>query len=548
MAAARSLTKRAVAAIALVGMVSACATAARELENGTAMTAPDAVVQTDAGPVRGTLHEGYRSVQGIPYAAPPVGELRWRSPQPPQPWTQPRDATKPGSPCPRPADALSGSSGGGDEDCLFLNVTTPNSAGSDRLKPVMVYVHGTGDSAGSDLDPQRFAVDGDVVFVTLNYRLGILGQFGYPGLAGSGSFGLEDQQAALRWVQRNAAAFGGDPQRVTLIGGSYGGMATCAQLASPSAAGLFHRAIMISGPCTISYPANAVFPGVPEIPSIWRAPAEVEALGTEVAAGLGCTDPATAVDCLRQVPATDLVEHSQLFGTMAYGTPVLPQDPVHALREGRFHRVPVLAGSTRDEMRFFVAAGHDLAGQPVTPEGYAQLIDEGFGEAAGQVGARYPLEPYPTPSLAWATLLTDRVYAAATFVENRLLAAHVPTYAYEFADPQAPPPPVFPPGFPGGAYHGSDGLYWFGTPEEQEQAGFTPDQRKLSEQMIRYGANFARSGDPNGPELPDWRRFHSADAVPYVQSLAPGVGGIKPVDVAAEHQLDFWSSLGEVTP
>lgn len=507
-------------------------------EEATDMT----IVQTDLGSVRGTAHPAHRTFQGIPYAAPPVGELRWRSPQPPQPWTEPRDATRPGSPCPQPVGGITGSPGGGAEDCLFLNVTTPNSAGPDRCKPVMVWLHGTGDRSGSDLDPQRVAIDGDVVFVTLNYRLGVFGNFGHAGLPGSGTFALEDQQAALRWVQRNVAAFGGDPGNVTVFGGSFGGFMACAQLTSPSAAGLFHRVIMLSGPCTISYPAGGSFPGVPEIPSIWRSPAELEALGAQAAATLGCgPDPASALDCLRQVPAAELAGQSQLFTQLGYGTPVLPQDPVEELRAGRFHRMPVLTSGTRDEMRFFVALGRDLAGQPISPQQYPELLDEAFGPAAAQVVARYPLEAYPTPSLAWSAVLTDRVYAASTFAENRLLAAHTPTYAAEFADRDAPPLAFqFPPDFPGGAYHSSDALYLFGTPSEQEQAGFRPDQRRLSEQMVRYWTNFAHRGDPNGPGLPGWARFDNADPVPVVQSLAPGPDGIRPVDVIALHQLDLW--------
>ncbi len=528
-------------------VLSACSSVAQgaDVSEGAKDGARRAIVQTDAGPVRGAVHAGYRSFQGIPYAAPPEGEMRWRSPQPPQPWSEPRDATKPGERCPQAPSDLSGSPGGGKEDCLFLNVTTPDSARPDRPMPVMVWLHasGGGDGTGSDADPHRLAVDGDVVVVTLNYRLGIFGNFGYPGLVGSGGFGLEDQQAALQWVQRNASAFGGDPDSVTLFGYSGGGFATCAQLTSPSAAGLFARAITQSGPCMISYPANVPFPGVsPELPTIWRSPAEVEGAGAEVAAGLlGCAD----LECLRGKSPEELAKLSMIFSAPAYGAPVLPEDPVQALRAGRFHRVPVISGATRDEMRFFVAAFHDLAGNPIeTPEEYTQLIQQSFPTTAAQVEAQYPLSDYPSPGLAWATLLTDRVYAAPTSDQNRTLAEYTTTYAYEFADDEAPPLGFeFPPTLPGGAFHGSDMFYLFDGAGEEEQAGLSRQQRRLSDRIVRYWANFAHTGDPNGRGLPRWRPFVTTDSVPHVQSLAPGRGGIRRVDYAADHQLDFWASL-----
>jgi para-nitrobenzyl esterase len=183
--------------------------------------ADPAVVQTDAGPVRGTVTDDHRLFQGIPYAASTAGELRWRPPQPARPWTQVRDATRPGPMCPQQpssyADVASVA-----EDCLCLNVVVPRTAGPQR--PVMVWIHGDGAiGAGSFFDARRLATVGDVMVVMINYRLGIFGAFGYPGLEGSGAFGLQDQQAALGWVVRNAAAFGGDPGNVTVFGESYGG-------------------------------------------------------------------------------------------------------------------------------------------------------------------------------------------------------------------------------------------------------------------------------------------------------------------------------------
>jgi para-nitrobenzyl esterase len=192
-----------------------------------------AIVTTDSGPVRGTVTDEYRLFQRIPYAGPTGGGLRWRSPQPTQSWSEPRDATKPGSMAPQQPSSYADVASL-DEDCLFLNVTVPRSAGPEDLKPVMLWIHGDGAvGAGNFFDARRLAVDGDVVVVTINYRLSISGTFGYPGLEDSGTFGLQDQQAALRWVRRNAAGFGGDPGSVTLFGESYGALATTAHLPSP---------------------------------------------------------------------------------------------------------------------------------------------------------------------------------------------------------------------------------------------------------------------------------------------------------------------------
>jgi para-nitrobenzyl esterase len=482
----------------------------------------------------------YRTFQAIPYAAPPVGELRWQAPQPPQPWSAPRDATKPGNRCAQSAFPQFDSPDSVAEDCLYLNVTTPRLARHDRPKPVMVWLHGGGfvGGAGSDYDARRLTVGGDVMVVTVNYRLGMLGFFGHPGLDDSGSFGLQDQQAALRWVRRNAAAFGGDPSNVTLFGESAGGWSTCAQLTSPSAAGLFHRVIVQSGSCTADWPRNGLVRGAPA-GSPWTPRSQAEASGLSVAAGLGCADPATAAACLRRVAVPELlsVEQTARLGP-AFDTRVLPESPARALSQGQFHRVPVISGATRDESRLFVA----LWGQPITPQGYRELLDEAFGNQAEQVVARYPLNAYDTPGLAWAAVLTDRVWVCPTLTDDRLFAKRVPTYGYEFADRQAPAPFPVSAGFPLGAYHSSELAYLFSLVDVN--VSLTPDQQRLSDQMIRYWARFAATGNPNGSGLAHWPRFDDTKpAVPNIQSLAPGADGIRPVDVAAEHHCNFWSTL-----
>jgi para-nitrobenzyl esterase len=499
-------------------------------------------VETDAGPVRGTVTSEYRLFQGIPYAASTAGAGRWRPPRPVRPWTEPLDATRPGAMSPQQPSSYA-EVGSLDEDCLVLNVTTPSPVVGGHRWPVLVWIHGDGAvGAGSFFDARPLATGGDVMVVTINYRLGIFGAFGHPGLEGSGTFGLQDQQAALRWVARNAAAFGGDPGNVTVFGESYGGLSVSAHLVSPASRGLFHRAVIQSGFALMDMPAGSVFPGVPAVEWFgWRSTADVEAAGAAVAVQLGCADPATALDRLREVPVEQLFDHAQGFQPYAFGNPTLPEVPAAALRAGRFHRVPVLAGSTRDEHRLFVGLFRVLAGQPVTAGQYPGLVAEAFGGDADRVGARYPLSAYPSPNLAWATLLTDRMWARSTFAQHRLLAEHVPAYAYEFADRHAPMYLPFPPDYPPGAFHAAEVPYLF--PDDQFRSAATADQRHLSDQLIQVWATFASTGGPNGPALPPWPPFNPAQPVPHVQSLAPGRDGIGPVDYAAEHNLAFWSHL-----
>lgn len=487
------------------------------VSTGQATASPGTVVRTDSGPVKGVAHDGYRTFQGIPFAAPPVGELRWQPPRAPKSWTEPRDATEPGSQCPQAAGL--GSPAGGDEDCLFLNVTTPEGHGS---RPVMVWVHGGGFTSGSGsmYDAHRLAVQGDVVVVTVNYRLGVLGFYGHPELnRDSGAFGLQDQVAALKWVRRNAAAFGGDPRNVTLFGESAGGMSTCGLLTSPGAAGLFHRAIVQSGPCTITWPVGG------QSGSLWSARADVEARGGQFAASRGCPD----VACLRRVPAADLIADplTALFNSPAYDTRVLPENPADAVAKGHFQRIPVLAGTTRDESSLFVALQPP---HPVTEERYQDVLRAAFGPKADVVAARYPSSAYGTPGNAWAAMETDRVWACSALTTDRLLAAGTRLFAYEFADRDAPLLLPFPPDVEPGAYHASELVYLF------DVAGFdprfTPAQRRLSEQMVRSWTRFAETGSPG----PGWQRF------PTVRSLAPDA--VKPVDLGAEHQCAFWASIG----
>ncbi|MFE4257680.1 carboxylesterase/lipase family protein [Streptomyces sp. NPDC056883] len=528
------------------------------------------VVETDRGAVRGRERDGYRAFEGIPYAAPPTGALRWRLPEPAVPWTGVRDAGAPGARCVQ-LPAVGPGAPSGSEDCLFLNVTVPaeptgpgaspapgaagpagaasapRSAGTKGVppRPVMVWFHGGGFMNGAG-DPYRpgplvSAAGGagaGAVVVTVNYRLGIFGLLGHPALHGAPDFALADQQAALRWVRANAARFGGDPGNVTVFGESAGGLSVCLHLTSPASAGLFHRAIVQSGSCSLTVPPHSWLPTMasyePFVPE-----SRTVARGTAAAVRLGCGRPTdeAALECLRGLAPEALAtpELMLLFSAVSYGTPLLPTEPRRALERGEFHRVPVVQGSTRDEMRIFL--GQTLAAYPVAdPQAYRSRLRAAFGAGAGLVEAAYPVTAHPTPALAFAAVLTDASFVCPQLRDSRALARHVPTYDYGFDDRLAPDftglPPV--PGFPYGASHGSELPYLFDTGLPMSAA-----QRVLAERMTGYWTRFAATGDPNAPGTgPWWPRS------PAVLSLAPEpAGGIRPVDAAARHHCGLWDSL-----
>ena len=495
--------------------------------------ADPSVVRTESGAVRGTVGGDHRSFEGIPYAAPPVGDLRWAPPHSAAAWTGVRDATRPGADCPQTAGFL-GDPQSDDEDCLYLNVTTPRRTSGRRL-PVMFWVHGGGFYSGSGrlYDPAKMAAKGDVIVVTLNYRLGVFGFLDHPSLdAGhlSGDFGLEDQQAALRWVRRNASSFGGDPGNVTLFGESAGGASTCSHLASPASAGLFQRAIIQSGPCTITTQW-------PYADGTWvpRPRADAARQGVAVAAKLGCADARTAVACLRAKPVSALLDASdggQGYGPAAGGG-VLPVLPATALATGRFAKVPVIQGTTRDEHRTFVAAIELFTGHTLTADEYPQELTGAFGSAkAAKVLARYPLRDYGSPSEALSAVYTDSAWACTALATDRALSRRVPTYAYEFTDADAAWAKDTPgPSFPTGAFHASELQFLFD--DAQFPGPRTADERRLSDQMIAYWTNFAHTGDPNGPSTPTWPRFEA--------SSVHALGSSGPIDLGREHQCGFWS-------
>lgn len=487
----------------------------------------DSVVRTESGAVRGLVSDDARTFRGIPYAAPPTGELRWRSPQRAARWPGVRDATEYGATCAQTAHPVGVASTS--EDCLFVDVTTPKHAGKNL--PVVVWIHGGSFKNGgtSIYKPERLAAKGGLVVVQAQYRLGALGFLAHPALdsAGrktSGAYGLEDQQAALRWVQRNVAAFGGDPRNITILGESAGGYSVCDHLASPTAAGLFQRAIIQSGPCTQEWSdANYAAP---------RPRVVAEGYGRELAADLGCTDAA----CLRRVSAERLLAASDdAEFSPVLGGPVLPITPTQALRAGKVNRVPVLHGVNHDEEHG--RYGAQEAGLPITEEAYEELVRDTFGAKAPLVLHRYPVTPSRPAGLVQSTMLTDSLWSYPAARTNQLLSARMPTYAFEFAG-DAPwylgaPEPAW----PVGSHHLSDVAYLLDLPTVF--APLDPAQARFADEVIARWSAFARTGSPNVPGSVVWPRTRPSDR--QVQSLNPA--GVTRTDFHADHQLAFWRSL-----
>jgi para-nitrobenzyl esterase len=486
------------------------------------------------GRIVGTSLDGMRAFRGIRYAAPPVGALRW---QPPAPLvetsasaaTSTIQATQFGNHCPQNAGAFG--EGSVSEDCLFLNVFAPARVPSFGRLPVMVWIHGGAFTTGEsdDYNPDRFVSNG-VVVVTLNYRLGLLGFFAHPALDGTAqpavNYGLLDQQAALKWVARNVAAFGGDPHRVTIFGESAGGLSVFSQLASPLATGLFSGALIESGAYQLALPTLA----------------QSEAAGTQTAAALGCTSQSAA--CLRAVPVAQILATEGPMTVPTVDGRVLPASPGTAFSTGAFNRVPILDGSNHDEYRLFVAADFDLQGAPITAAEYPLLIDASLGTAAGSATlARYPLADYASPDVAFATVVTDYIFACPALGADIALQKRVPLFAYEFADENAPEPYLPPVSFPYAAAHASEIQYiWdsFAKPNPP----LTNAQRRLGNQMVDFWTAFATTRQPNGFATPAWFPFvPTFDDLEELVPPRPAMG----VGFATDHKCAFWQSLANAS-
>jgi para-nitrobenzyl esterase len=492
------------------------------------------VVRTHDGLVKGLRTGLAREFLGIPYAAPPVGALRWRPPRPAVPWRGIKLATKAGSTCPQTGNLATGEpTTSTDQNCLFLNVYTPRSARPGL--PVMVWIHGGGftGGAGSIYDGAVIAKKGNVIVVTINYRLNAFGFLALPSLDAehgnsSGDYGLMDQQAALRWVRSNARAFGGNPKNVTIFGESAGGASVCTNMASPTAAGLFQRAIAESG---------CLFPA--------QSKKSADRQGSAFAARLHCTHPATAATCLRRKSVSAILRAaaSGSWGPVV-SAPTLPQSPITAFLHGKYAHVPLLQGTNHDEGRFFVGLEFDLLGHPITKEQYPGLIKAQFGaKAAPAILATYPLRAYKSPDLAYAAVFTDSTFSCPALGADEL-ASGSGVYAYEFSDPDPPNDFGVHFTFPLGAAHSTELQYVFQRiPLLDIVPPFKPAQLALSNQFIAYWTHFAATGNPNGRGVPRWpaftfKRQRIQELIP--SATAPETGA----RFSGFHKCAFWLTLG----
>lgn len=474
-------------------------------------------VRTSSGEVIGLRAAGGGRFLGIPYAAPPVGDLRWRPPQAPKPWSQPLRAIKFGPHCAQTQRGVFASPSS-NEDCLTLNVFTPQTQPSGgAARPVMVWFHGGGLFSGEsdDYDGSLLARDGDVVVVTLNYRVGVFGFLSHPALNTEGhayaNYGIMDQQAALRWVKANIRGFGGNPDNVTIFGQSGGGTAVMANLVSPQSAGLFHRAINQSGTrIAVTRPETFL------------------KIGTELATAAGCADQSAA--CLRGLSVEQvLAKQTGVLRVVADfpsvdGT-IITEPALQAFQAGRFNRVPILTGLVQDEQSFFMPELNSK--KPLTSEELDRYIASFGAPHRESILASYKIASYPTPTMAEIAIAQGAKACTARML-NAAWSRYVPVYAYEFRDRTAPS--YFePPSYPMNAYHTAELQYLFpsfhggqGTPHPLNAA-----QEALSREMVAYWTSFARDGVPAAKSVPPWPRYVSDTDLVRHLDLAPrqDVGG-----------------------
>ena len=515
----RAFTSRLLLGVAAIGVFTLISVANASADNSSHRRS---IAFTESGLVIGSTTGGVNQFLGIPYAAPPVGALRWRPPK--------RygffpgfalQATQFGSACTQPG-------GIGSENCLFLNVFRSEAEwgeGERRGLPVMVWIHGGGliDGSSTAYNPELLVKKG-VIVVTINYRLGYLGFFAQSAIDAeghlNGNYGLMDQQFALKWVRKNIAGFGGDPDRVTIFGESAGGQSVYAQLASPLASGMFRGAIAESGSYAEfqNYFSNVVTLAQGETTGSQSVPS-----GAAIADSVGCTSQTAS--CLRAVPASTMIAQEPFPLYPFVDGRLLTQTISAAFASGEFNQVPVISGTNHDEYRLFVATGFDLVGKPIlTSAEYDTATTALWGPALGPpVLASYPFASYPFGGEALGASGTDGVFSCPARNADQSLSKFVPTYTYEFNDENAPPAQALFGGlltFPLGAYHSAElpylfpGVDVFGLP-----VTLSSQQMQLSDAMVSYWTKFAKTGDPNSFEEPFWSPY-SASSDEF-QSLIP---------------------------
>ncbi|WP_051466147.1 MULTISPECIES: carboxylesterase/lipase family protein [Pseudofrankia] len=493
------------------------------------------VIATAGGLVSGIRAGQVDRYHAIPFAAPPVGMLRWAAPTPSKPWQGIRDGSR-GAPACTQTGTLSALSS---EDCLYLAVSRPAGAPTSGHLPVIFWIHGGAfvGGTGEQADPTALTTGGPAIVVTTNYRLGALGYLVLPSLTqesggDAGNYATQDLTAALGWVRNNAAAFGGDPKNVTIMGESAGSINVCALLAAPAASGLFQRAVMESGPCG------------------WKLPTMAAAAqtGSALASRLGCVDAATAALCLRFHPAAEIMTAAAADGSIfnpfpfspAVGGKTLPFTPYQALWNGKLADVPILMGTVHDEGRPFTTYWANQG--PITDFGVDGIIRTQFPDRAERVLAAYPPGQVPARERL-SRIITDSMFTcqATTFAQLTTAIARMPTYLYEFDVPERPAASSE---FGTGATHGAELDFLFPGLDGRLT---TSAQHALSTSVVGYWTRFAATGNPNGSgeatsSTVPWPLFD----VQAVRSgddrllLTPG-RTVPATDTWSAHHCDVWS-------
>ncbi len=466
------------------------------------------IVQIESGIIKGNIEDGIRQFKGIPYAAPPVGDLRWRPPQKVAPWKGTRDCTKFGSACPQPAYvSMDYDSGPPSEDCLFVNVWTPAKKADEKL-PVMVWIHGGGFSRGSSsfkiYDGQNLAKEG-VIVVSMNYRLGPLGFLTHPLLSKesphgvSGNYGLLDQVAALKWIKRNISAFGGNPDKVTIFGESAGAISTSLLMLSPLAKGLFQGVIAESGNPLVGI--QYVFTGVK------TKLKQAEKVGEEYAKKLGCDSSKNILKNLRSKTPDELLDACDFtLGIESTGIqfiPVIdgwifPKNAATLLNTGKYADVSILIGTNANEGNSFVTK--------VTLSDYKNWVKKILGKDADTILGLFPASNDKTAQDAYYKLLTVLCFRQPAEYVSRVFAGNKKkVYLYRFARiPDTEDAKEM------GAYHGIELLYVFGCLPKTE--GYDKTDFELSKVIMKYWTNFAKKQNPNSPDLPKWPAYNNKKA------------------------------------
>ena len=492
------------------GMKAACILTIAVL--ATVVSAPlladSLTAKTAQGKAHGkTINNGkVKAFLGLPYAAAPVGDLRWKAPQPPAKWNGGRDATSYGAHCAQNHvyDDLVFEDNGQSEDCLFLNVYAPASSQAKSKLPVMFWIHGGGYYAGASSEPRHngdFLPIKGVVLVTINYRLGVFGFLATADLAkeangAAGNYGLLDMVAALQWVKANIGQFGGDPDNVTIFGESAGSFAVSTLMASPMAKGLFHKAIGESG---------AAFKGVLPTSSLdareQKDGAWAASLGVKSLEELRALPTARILDAVKSKGMTD-------FSPVIDGR-LLTEPVPETYAVGKQAHVPLLAGWNRDEGSF-------VAMHPVTVEGYRSRATALFQGRAPEFLRLYPGDTDAQALRSAIDYGGDAFIAFGTWkwIEAHRQTGDSPVYRYHL-EMVAPVSKYHPESF---AFHSDDIEYVFGTLDTRSGAVWRPEDRKLSDQMMSYWTNFAKTGDPNGAGLPEWPRYGKDDLLIHLDS------------------------------